>query len=239
MSVLDLHVHTNFSFDSLLSPRQAIASAKKAGLNGIAITDHGTIAGVLAARELNHDKDFLVVIGAEIDTEDGQLIGLFLQREIQSKDSLEVVQEIREQGGIVVLPHPCHGHRAIDRLLPLVDALEVFNARCTSGENLKAQELREIHNLPAVAGSDAHWAVEIGLGCYETETTDEEALRQAILSGKGRVIDGNIAPRWVVPLSQLVKAYKFRQFGRCPRLAREIVCIGVATAFTRMKRRKH
>ena len=100
----DFHIHSKFSYDSLLSPKRIVRVAKKRGLDGIAITDHDTIKGALEASKFN--DSIYVIIGSEIRTEKGDVIGLFLNEEITSKYFDEVVDEIKSQGGLVVLPHP-------------------------------------------------------------------------------------------------------------------------------------
>src|SRR5262249_26452996 len=94
---VDLHVHTCFSFDSLSSPDEVLRSAKRAGLQGVAVTDHDTIKGALETRARNHDSDFVVIVGCEKATDAGDMIGLFLREEIRSYRALDVIDEIHEQ----------------------------------------------------------------------------------------------------------------------------------------------
>ena len=101
----DLHTHTKYSSDGILEPEKIVEIARRKGLSGIAITDHNTIKGSLKAKKYETD-DFQVICGSEISTERGEVIGLFLSDEIQSESFLDVVDEIKEQDGVVVLPHP-------------------------------------------------------------------------------------------------------------------------------------
>jgi len=103
--ILDLHVHSKYSKDSRLEPEKILKLATARGLGGIAITDHNTVYGGLIARKLSKG-DLLVIVGSEIKTERGEVMGLFLNEEIPERSFFDVVDAIRDQGGIVVLPHP-------------------------------------------------------------------------------------------------------------------------------------
>ena len=106
--------------------------AKKRGLNCIAITDHDTIKGGVETQKLNTDKDFIVIVGSEVQTEIGDIIGLNLTEEINSKNSIEVIEEIKSQGGYLIIPHPYRGHKLDEYIITNSDAIEVFNGRSTS-----------------------------------------------------------------------------------------------------------
>jgi len=164
----DLHVHTRFSHDCATSPEKLVARCLRQGLNCIAITDHNTIQGALAVKEL---APFSVIVGEEIKTAGGEITGLFLTDEIPPGLSpLETAQRIKEQGGLVSIPHPFDRYRssaispdALEEVLPLADIIEVFNARNTFDHaNRQAQDLAQAHGLAASAGSDAHSLLEMG-----------------------------------------------------------------------------
>ncbi|UCE73685.1 MAG: PHP domain-containing protein, partial [Methanomassiliicoccales archaeon] len=173
----------------LLSPEKIVKKALKKGPGGLAITDHDTIKGGLEAKKYE-TKDFKVIIGSEIMTKRGEIIGLFLSDEIVSKGVHEVVAEIKEQNGIAIIPHPFDELRH-STLCPteddgkIVDAIEVFNSRCVYKEyNKKAMEFAKKCNLGMTAGSDAHYANEIGIGGIVCET---ENIREAILKNEVEV----------------------------------------------------
>ena len=197
--VIDFHVHSNYSPDSTLSPRKIIKTAKRKGLNGVAVTDHNTIEGGLEAFEIaKSEKDFIVIIGAEIRTNVGEVIGIFLSQEIQSREFSRVISEIKKQGGLVILPHP---YRTFPDIVPsqvvaTVDIIEGFNARMKNDSlNLKAQELAMKFRKPMVGGSDAHFAHEIGNGRTILANTplQPDAIKKALLEGKAK-IEGKILP---------------------------------------------
>ena len=211
--IVDLHIHSSHSFDSLAKPRDIVRAAKDKGLDGIAITDHDTIAGGLEAREANDDADFLVIVGAEICTDAGDIIGLFLEEEIASRGAADVVAEIHGQGGLAVLPHPFRGHQLIEQLADAVDAIEGFNPRCGPNGNRKAMDLARRHGKPVVAGSDAHTCREVGLARTVLGSAD---VRREILEGEAE-LEARYAPHYVESLSQLIKSLKARRYVELPR----------------------
>lgn len=185
----DLHVHSKYSSDGTLDPEKIVKTAIKKGLRGIAVTDHNTIKGGLEAKEYE-TADFKIIVGSEIMTERGEIIGIFLEEEIETRASYEVVEDIKEQGGVVVIPHPFDKLRSSafhpgDEDARFIDCIEVYNSRCVSQEyNQYAAVFAEKHGLKMVAGSDAHFKNEIGNGGVQISEGDEEDLRRSILEGK-------------------------------------------------------
>ena len=183
MVKFDLHIHSSYSSEGLMDTKTLIKVAIRRGLNGIAITDHNTIKGGLKAKEYE-TKNFKVIIGSEIMTNKGEVIGLCLSEEIRSKDMIEVISEIKAQNGIVVIPHPFDKMRQsalhpTDEEVHLIDCIEGFNSRCIFQKyNEKAIEYANKYRLPIVAGSDAHFANEIGNAGIITESED---LQEAIM----------------------------------------------------------
>lgn len=181
----DPHIHSKYSYDGVMEPKRIIRIAVERGLDGIAITDHNTVKGGLEAKEYE-TRDFQVIVGSEVMTEKGEITGLFLSKEIKSRDVQGVIAEIKEQGGIVVIPHPFDRLRhsafsVTDEDVKFIDAIEGFNSRCIfGGDNRKAVEFALRYNLPVIAGSDAHYPGEIGKGGIIIETND---VREAILRG--------------------------------------------------------
>lgn len=213
--ILDLHIHSKYSFDSILEPRRIIKVATKRALNGIAITDHNTIRGGLEAEKINKDHDFLVIVGSEISTNVGDITGLFLSKEIKSRDSIAVIEEIKEQGGIVVLPHPCRGHKLNGELLKSVDAIEGFNARTNKEDNIGAVKLAKKNNKPIVAGSDAHFASEIGFAKTDFKGSISSDIRASFLSNNIE-ITGNQSSWYMTDMSQMIKSAKNKELKKIP-----------------------
>lgn len=160
----DLHIHSKYSYDSFLSPERIIKIAKKRRLSGVAITDHGTIKGGIVALKVNKDKDFQVIVGAEMRTEYGDIIGLFLENEIRTRQFEEVIEEIKSQGGLSVLAHPYRQYENPEEIVDRVDLVEGFNARSRKADNERAYELAKRFKKPMTAGSDAHLGFEVGMG---------------------------------------------------------------------------
>lgn len=185
--IADLHIHTRCSRDSLMDPAKVVNVARKRGLAGIAITDHNTIRGGVLAREANRDNDFLVVVGAEIKTEYGDILGLFLDAEIAARRFDDVVREIQAQGGLAVLAHPYRQYPSPGRLMERVDLIEAFNSRSRRRTNAIAATLGQASGKPMIGGSDAHVYAEIGRGVTVCAGEDlEEALRAGETTVRGQ-----------------------------------------------------
>jgi hypothetical protein len=166
-----------YSKDCRLTIPDILKTAKAVGLDGIAITDHDTIKGAIEAEKIAEDIE--IVKGAEIKTDRGEIIGYFLQDEIDAREFWEVVDEIKSQGGMVCVPHPFDYFR-INRLrfdeeiLKAVDAVEVRNSRCIfESFNVKAVQLAEEKDLKKTAGSDAHSLGEIGSSGVVVESLED------------------------------------------------------------------
>lgn len=181
----DLHSHTNYSLRcGFMEPKTLVKIARKRGLDGIAVTDHDTIKGSVKAREYA-EKSLEIIIGSEVMTSRGEVIGLFLSEEIQSTDLIDVIEEIHDQNGVAVVPHPFDTLRK-SALWPTeddvkyLDGVEGFNARNVyQKSNIDAIEFGKKHKLAITAGSDAHFSNEIGNAGI---ITDDEDIREAILS---------------------------------------------------------
>jgi predicted metal-dependent phosphoesterase TrpH len=200
MSV-DFHTHTFASKDCLTSPENLVQAAHCRGLNRIVVTDHNTISGALGAHVLDPE---LIIIGEEIMTSRGEILAAFVTVEIQPGLSpQETIRQLRDQGAFISVSHPFDMWRSgawqltdLMEIAPLVDAIEIFNARCmTPAANQKAFEFASQQGLPGTAGSDAHAAFEVGAATLHLPTfTDPDTLRIAIRDGKVR---GHLSPFWV------------------------------------------
>lgn len=170
----DLHVHTCHSSDSISSPEKIVQRCLEIGINCLAITDHNTISGALEVKQL---APFTVIVGEEMLTTGGEIIGLFLTEEIPRRLSPEeTVARIKAQGGLVCIPHPCDRLRphsrlrrnALERIFSNVDLIEVFNSRTLIlKDSERAFALAQSHGLPGTVGSDAHVISEIGRSFIE------------------------------------------------------------------------
>ncbi len=164
----DLHTHTRFSPDSATPPEKLVARCIRRGLDCIAVTDHNTVKGAMAVKEMS---PFTVIVGEEIKTTGGDIIGLFLQEVVPPGLSPQAAAEhVKAQGGLVSIPHPFDRFRgsalrseALEEVLPLADIVEGFNARNALGSaDRRAMALANEHKLAICAVSDAHAAFEVG-----------------------------------------------------------------------------
>ena len=169
---VDLHVHSRASWDGSAAPSQVALRCRSLGLGPVFLTDHDTIAG---AQELK-DSGVVVVVGQEVTTAEGELIGLFLERPLQAHLAPDdAVRRIKDQGGLVYLQHPYDSHRrrlsedAVERLAGHIDIVEVFNGRSPEAVNRRAEDLCDILGAAPGAGSDAHTLDEIGRVYVELE----------------------------------------------------------------------
>ncbi len=169
-SFVDLHCHSRGSFDSLSVPSEMVKAARERGLTHLAITDHDRIDVAQEARDLA-PAGLTIIVGEEVKTLDGDLICLFLERAIPPGLSARAtIEAAREQGGLVGIPHPFDRMRGsllrdatMASLAPLVDWVEVHNARVVGHGNEDAATFALEQGLPGVAVSDAHSIVEIGV----------------------------------------------------------------------------
>ena len=171
--VADLHMHTSWSHDCSIEVDELLDHAEAEGLGAIAVTDHNVFGGALEAVELARDRELIVIPGEEVKTDNqGEVIGLFLREEIPRGLSFaDTLAAIREQGGLVYLPHPFDRMHAIPdpvtlhRHLGEIDVFEVYNARLLfETYNDEAVRFARKYNLVAGAGSDAHVLPGVGTG---------------------------------------------------------------------------
>lgn len=207
---IDPHVHSRYSPDTLAKPERIIKVAQKRGLQAVAITDHSTIKGGVRTALMAKNCGITVVIGAEMLTDAGDIIGLFLNEELQSNGALELVDEIRDQGGLSVLPHPFRGHKLNEEILSRIDMIEVFNSKSTIGQNKAAVELARRLKKPGIAGSDAHFCSEIGIARTLLESDDI----QRALTKQNLKLETEYSPSYKTNVSQSILFLRNRQFDK-------------------------
>jgi predicted metal-dependent phosphoesterase TrpH/glycosyltransferase involved in cell wall biosynthesis len=184
----DLHVHSNFSKDCVSSVEAILATAREIGLGAIAIADHNEIEGAFLARELAGGDPF-VIVAEEVKTAEGEVIGLFLDKKIPPALSFdETLSLIKEQGGLVYVPHPFDGlrttpsYRAMVDNLHRIDVIEIYNAKVAlSSFNLSAERFAAKYNLVAGAGSDAHVLQALGTAMIRMPHFDDPRSFMAAL----------------------------------------------------------
>ncbi len=175
----DLHIHTEYSLDGRIPLDRLIQRACELDLKAVAITDHNTITGALELAGM--DPPFKVIVGEEVAAVGGEIIGLFLKERVAPRMSLdETVAAIREQGGLVYLPHPVSRlvpsrvkAKLLEKALEAADIVEVVNGRTMfRADQRRAAELAMQYDKPTAAGSDAHVMSDLGNCWVEMEEFD-------------------------------------------------------------------
>jgi predicted metal-dependent phosphoesterase TrpH/glycosyltransferase involved in cell wall biosynthesis len=179
--VADLHMHTRWSHDCSIEPAALVDHAESEGLGAIAVTDHNVFGGALETVGAARTRELIVIPGEEVKTDrDGEVIGLFLHEEIPRGMSFaDTLAAIREQEGVVYVPHPFDRMHSIPRPatlhrhLPEIDVLEVYNARLLfDAFNDEALRFARKYGLLQGAGSDAHVLQGVGTGVLRMRRFD-------------------------------------------------------------------
>ena len=193
-----------------------IRRCQQLGINCIAIADHGTAEGGL---EMQKIAPFKVIVAEEILTTQGEIMGMFLKETIPSGITpQEAIKRIREQNGLVNIPHPFETIRGsalkdqtIEEIAGDIDLMEVLNSRSPLPANTnKAKAFAVKHNIPGGAGSDAHTVFEIGNAYIEIVdfNTKEEfllALAQGKIYGKRSGVFVHLFSGWAKIQGKLFK----------------------------------
>lgn len=204
---VEFHSHTSASKDSLTQPGELVASARRKGLDRVIVTDHDSIAGARQARALDPE---LVIVGEEIMTTRGEILAAFVAEEVPPGLSPgETIQRLRDQNAFISVSHPFDRLRAggwrepdLLEILPLVDAVEVYNSRCLwPGFNRRAAEFAARHHAAGTVGSDAHAAFELGRAVLLLDPFEgPDGLRAVIRAGRAQV-------RWSPPWFHLTSRF--------------------------------
>jgi len=230
LAFADFHVHTRSSRDSLLSEDGFIRRAIERGLTHVAITNHNNVEGAIAVRDrvaaLGLADRLHVILGEEVSSADGEIVGIFLERTIPAGLSAEETADaIHQQGGLVSAPHPYDPFRrdhlrepALLRLLEAgkVDAIEVFNSRVTFGRhNHQAAELAARFGVPGIACSDTHSGIEVAMSfnalpAFSNAAELREALRSNEWHGSRSTLLIHLTTRWAV-LSKALRRWLARR----------------------------
>jgi predicted metal-dependent phosphoesterase TrpH len=214
----DLHTHSSASFDSLASASSLVRTAARRGLTHLAITDHDRIDGAIKGRRLAAAlaPALTVIVGQELRTTGGDLIALFLQQPIPPLLSpADAIRAVREQGGLVGIPHPFDRLRGsllrdgpLEDLVGQVDWIEAHNARALGGRaNERAASLAAERGLPGIGVSDSHSAFEVGVAytVLEGDLSTPAGFRAALPSAA--IVPGRTALvlRFVTPIAKVVQ----------------------------------
>ena len=208
---VDLHIHTNASFDCLTDPVRLVEHALSIGMDRIGITDHNELYNALMLKERYPDR---IVVGEEVKTAEGvDVIGYFIEQPIpKGTPARATCERIREQGGVVYVPHPFAGGKGgggalLESIEDLVDAVEGFNARIHDRAlNERAVEWAQSRSLPTGAGSDAHTLREVG--CAWVDMPDFHGASDFMAALRRGTIHGTLSSRLVHVASTYAKVHK-------------------------------
>jgi predicted metal-dependent phosphoesterase TrpH len=207
MLKVEFHCHTIASKDSLTRPRDLVDTCHRKGIDRVIITDHNTIAGAQAARSLDPE---LVIVGEEIATTRGEILAAFVSEEIpKGLSPAETIGRLKGQGAFISVSHPFDRWRSgawqeadLLEILPLVDAIEVYNSRCMLPRfNRDARRFAEEYDIVGTVGSDAHAAFELGRSLMILEQFEgPDAMRKVIRAGIPQV-------KWSSPWVHVTSRY--------------------------------
>ena len=209
---IDLHNHTNLSPDSLMSPKTLIKYAIKKNITALAITDHESTNNIKAAKYYGANK-LLIIPGFELKTNIGDILGVFIDRIPNSKDIYDVIDFIKSENGLSIMPHPFNASSRNSRknndFIKYIDLIEAFNGRTLLQDNIKALKLAKKYNKPITAGSDAHVKVNVGTTYQILEQTvnNLDDLRDYLIKGINKVNFQYTDWYWL-NYSQLIKNIK-------------------------------
>lgn len=234
MTRVEHHVHTAASYDGRASPAELVERALEAGIDVLCVTDHDTIEGAVAL-QARAGRALRVVVGCEFTCEDrSHVIGLGLAGPIAERRILPLLEAIRAQGAAVILPHPFRRGSGVfrpelarppgfaDEVLLRTDLVECWNGRDTFENNARSLALVRERGLPAVAGSDAHAAHEVGRVWVEHDGAFAPGL------APDRIDHPAQAPRREHPVKRAAMELYHRHEGRLP--------APIARAYRRLRR---
>ena len=216
MSVItvETHCHTKYSSDCMMTPRRLIDVCQRRGIQRLCVTDHNTARGAFEMAAIAPD---LVIPGEEIRTSQGELLALFLEKEIPpGLQPMETIERLRAQEAVIAVPHPFDYHRGggwseeqLRAVLPYVDAVETFNARSLSSNmNERAAALASEVSMAAIVGSDAHTYAEVGrttmrMPAYDGPEQFLANLSMAELRPRRSSVLVHLASRWAALVHRL------------------------------------
>jgi len=190
---VDLHLHTKFSGDASINPRQVVdALYAHPTIKGVAITDHDTLEGYFQVRKLaTVYQDLLIIPGVEVSTRQGDIILLGVEEKPAYMSTLErVIDFAQERAALILIPHPyrVHGIGDAAERTP-AHAVEIMNPWATPRENKLAEKLAKARNLPGVAGSDAHKPDQMWTAYTEVDAEpDVDGVLHAVKNGRVKAV---------------------------------------------------
>ncbi|MEZ5000763.1 MAG: PHP domain-containing protein [Bacteroidales bacterium] len=205
-----IHFHSRYSYDSNTSIESILTFAEKANLDFVLLTDHDTTEGAMKLRSMAESVGLKIEVPvcAEYSTEFGDVIGAFLGQDIIFNSYSELIESIKEQGGIVMLPHPFYKHKDIEMLANDSDMIEIFNPYLAEGYNKKAEDLSMRYGKAGFYGSDSHLKQSLFNVIVYVENKGD--LKSSLLEGVMHCENiGNVNP-YEKSITQIIKSFKRR-----------------------------
>ena len=208
-----IHFHSEYSHDSANSLDTIIDKAIANNLDFLILTDHENIKGSirLKNRILERGLDIIVPVAAEYKTDFGDVIAAFISEDIKNMNLSSFVNEVRDQEGVLILPHPFQGHpeEKLEEIVKEVDLVEIYNPRCTHFQDKQAKDLAIKYGKSTYYGSDAHLKKELCNVIVSIECErSEEALKYALLEKSVKPLIFSKTFYRFITFSQIIKAFK-------------------------------
>lgn len=216
---MEMHIHTRYSKDSLLCFWPLYLKCRIMNIDCIAVTEHNNIDGGKSFKKFceKHGNHLFVIVGEEVFTSEGEVIGLYLSERIKSGlSAAETMDEIRKQNGVIYIPHPYDEKRnktvlresVIAKNANRIDCIEIYNGRNISsfyGE--KQLEIARKYVVPPIIGSDAHTWIEIGRNCIEIESIplNSNEFRECIKAASFYKKDCIWVAHWITKIVKILK----------------------------------
>ena len=210
-----IHFHSEYSHDSLNSLDAIIDEALSNNLDFLILTDHENIEGSIRLKNRVQERglDIIVPIAAEYKTNFGDVIAAFINKDVKNMNLDSFVNEIRDQNGIIILPHPFEGHpeEKLEEIIQIADLVEIYNPRCTHIQDKKARDLAIKYGKATYYGSDAHVKKELCNVIVSIECErSEESLKNSLLEKPIKPLIFSKTVYRFITYSQMIKAFKRR-----------------------------
>lgn len=210
------HVHTCYSRDSWSKPKDIIDYCRKNGIEAIAICDHNEINGAIECTSIARGNP-VVIVGEEIKSKEGEIIGLFLKEKISQGQTLEnTIKEIKKQSGLVCIPHPGETFRheslsriTVESIVSDVEIIEGYNSRTLLINDMKwATNIAQSHSKLLVAGSDSHSLKTIGYAINNINNfSDKETFLSVLKTNKIEFAQSGLCDQFFSKIIKLLKKF--------------------------------
>ncbi|WP_050048520.1 PHP domain-containing protein [Halanaeroarchaeum sulfurireducens] len=218
MLTVELHAHSEMSYDGRDPVEMLLAQASAIGLDALVITDHDEFAASREAADLAPEYDLIGITGMEVTSAAGHVLAIGIEKQVPAGlPFTETIDAIHDRGGIAIVPHPFQKSRSgvapnvSTEALRRADALEVYNSRLLTGRsNRRAERFARKYDIPMTAGSDAHIAELVGqaVTLVDADEPTADSVLDAIRTGQ-TTVEGKRTP-WRISFRQAAGGVKRR-----------------------------